>query len=290
MASLDLIDRLQRFERPSGPRGDVLDFLELSFSEVPFLSADDIAKRSGVSKATVVRAVQHLGYRGLKDLRAEVRTALYPRYDSPLERVRRREAPPISGIEGLVDTCRDVEVDNIRATFEMVDIESVGGLCARLVEAHRVWVYGMRFSYGLAFNLGLLLSQLLPDVQVVAGEGGTTADRFSMATPNDYAVVVGHARIGAEKVALMRYLKRREIRFSLITDLVHDEVVADAEFLFVCVTRTLTTFSSYASSYALIQFIATMLEAFMPTSVERLSESEIALKRLNAFHFRKGED
>lgn len=283
--ALSLVDRIESLGTLARAQKRVTDFFTLSYAELPFLSTSEVAKRAKVSKATVTRMAQQLGYGGIDELRDELRLALYTHTDAPAERVR---------LGGFQDTKRalavhkEQELHNVQATLDQLDTSTVQFLCERLVHAQRVWIYGQRFSYGLAFNLGLFLSQLLPAVYTVSGEAGTSADTFSMATSNDYVLLVAHRRVGREKALLVRLLADKGISYSVITDVDDPILFKDAEFILHTVTSGIGAFRCYASTYAVIQALASAVEVCAPTAVRRLTETEVALQRLNAFS-KKGE-
>jgi DNA-binding MurR/RpiR family transcriptional regulator len=257
--------------------------LEVSYAAVPFHTADQIALATGASKATVVRLVRRLGYEGLYDLRAQLRDALYDTGDSPVARFDRRQEGV--GLRTLLNRLGRQEARNIRSTVEMLDVVELQRLCSDLIRADTVWVFGQRFSHGIAFNLGLLLSQLLPRVQTVSGEGGALPDRLGAMRASDHLIIVAHKRVGAVKIALAEYARNRGTPYSLVTDLQDDvgNLVANAAHTLSSVTGMEGAFNSYAPSLVLAQVIAAVLERTAPTAPSRLTEAEVALQRFGSF-------
>jgi DNA-binding MurR/RpiR family transcriptional regulator len=259
----------------------VMAFFEFFYYDIPFFSVDDIASRSGVSKATVVRAIQRLGYTSFDELKNEVREALYSSPESPAQRSLKR--PSSLTIEAIVNAHRERELENLQETYRQLDYRTLAGLCESLIAAERVWVYGQRFSYGLAFGLGLFLSQLLPAVFTVSGEAGTLADSLSSAQTSDHVVIIAHRRIGAEKAALINLLIRKKVPYSLITDLQDHPICEKATHIVHAVTTSVGAFNLYSSSYSIIQAIASILEICAPSAKRRLTETEIAFQHLGTF-------
>lgn len=277
------LHKLRTAEGLSAAQRGVAEFLEASFKDVPFLSTADIAERTGVSKATVVRAVQKLGFSGLDEVKEALRRALYEHAQSPAERalvaVQAEDATP----ERLLAALRTREVENVDRTLAGLDPAIVTALCGRLVSARRVWVCGFRHSHPAAQQLGFMLLQLLPDVMTV-GMNEAAADVFSMATPQDYVLIVAHTRVARQKIRLRKYLEARGIPYSLITERVDALPDNQAEFILLGRTEATGAFRSYTAFISIANVIARFLEVYSPMATARLSETEVALGRFAVLH------
>jgi len=280
---LDLVDRIHSARPLPDAQERVARHLEVHYEELPFESAHRLAQAAGVSKATVIRLVQHLGYAGLDDLRDVVREALYSRSDSPAARYE--ALTNTRDVGHILEEFRRHEQRNLRRTLERLEPDRVHALCSDLIRARCVWVFGQRFSYGIAFNLALLLAQVLPQVENVAAEGGTLADRAAAMTREDHLLIVAHRRVGADKARLAAYARARDIPYTLITDMTSDAegLLAGARHVLTSCTDAYGVFNSYAPTYGIVQAIASVLELLAPGAPGRLTEAEIALRSFRAF-------
>lgn len=283
MPPLDLVARIRDARPLPTTQERVARYLEVSYAAVPFHTADEIALAAGASKATVVRFVRRLGYQSLHELRAQLRDALYGTGDSPVTRLDRRQEA--IDLRTLLTRLGRQETRNIQSTVESMDVAELRGLCWDLIRADTVWVFGQRFSHGIAFNLGLLLSQLLPRVQIVSGEGGVLPDRFGSMRPDDHLIILAHKRVGAVKIALAEYARDRGTPYSVLTDLEDDVggLVRHATHTLRSVSGTVGAFNSYASTIVVAHAIAAVLERTAPTAPSRLTEAEVALQRFGSF-------
>ncbi len=278
---VQVIPKLQELTDLPHALQQVASFLELHYYDVPFMTVEQIAEGSRTSKATVVRLLQRLGYEGFAELRDELRADLYR--GSPA--VRLQEVAPYASrdVSRIIDDYREQERRNISRTFDAIDPSAIAALCNALIAAEHVWVYGQRFSYGLAFNLGLFLSQLLPKVTTVSGAGGTSADTLASIRPADHMIIVAHKRIGAEKARLVNFLVSRGVPFSVLTDSPEHASFRDAKHVLCAFTDAVGVFNCYASTYLIIQAIASTLELTAPSASRRLADAEVALQRLESF-------
>lgn len=281
MPLIQFIPKLQKLTGLPHALQQVASFLELNYYDVPFMTVERIAKGSHTSKATVVRLLQRLGYESFAELRDELRDDLYR--GSPA--VRLHEVMPHASRDAsrILDDYKNQERRNLSFTLDAIDPSIVAALCETLIAAKHVWVYGQRFSYGFAFNLGLFLSQLLPNVTTVSGVGGTSADTFAHVTTTDHVLIVAHKRIGAEKAMLVDFLTSRGVSFSVLTDSPDYPKFKDAKHILRAFTDAVGVFNCYASTYLLIQAIASTLELTAPSASSRLADAEVALQRFRSF-------
>lgn len=288
-----LARRLRDLGPLRGARARVAAFLSRDPARLAFLSLGEIAAEAHVGKATVSRFVQDLGYADFSEMRGELRRDLYGESVSPARRHAASESTRDDARMDAIDAARVAPLlerhaerarANVQATLAAVDADEVAALCCDLVAAHRVWVYGQRLSYGVAFNLALHLQQLLPDVRLVDGAGGTTPDEVSDVRATDHVLIVAHARAGSDKVALARYLGTHGVAFSLLTDLGDDaELVVGAQHVLRSSTRGSGSFNDYTSSVSLAQALVATLEATAPTARSRLVQVESTLHAFAAF-------
>lgn len=281
MPSVQIIPKLQKSVDLPQALQQAASFLELHYYDVPFMTVEQIAEGSHTSKATVVRLLQRLGYESFAELRDELRADLYQ--GSPAVRLHEVASHASRDVSSILDNYKNQERRNLSLTLDAINPDVVAALCETLITAKHVWVYGQRFSYGFAFNLGLFLSQLLPNVTTVSGTGGTGADTFAHTTPADHVLIVAHKRIGAEKGMLVDYLTSRGVSFSVLTDSPDHPKFKDAKHILRAFTDAVGVFNCYASTYLLIQAIASTLELTAPSASSRLTDAEIALQRFRSF-------
>lgn len=288
-----LARRLRDLGPLHGARARVAAFLAHDPARLAFLSLGEIAAEAHVGKATVSRFVHDLGYADFSEMRSQLRRDLYGESTSPAKRHAasgsasddtRIDQIDAARVAPLLERHAERASANVQATLADVDAEEVAALCRDLVAAQRVWVYGQRLSYGVAFNLALHLQQLLPDVRLVGGTGGTTPDEVSDVRSGDHVLIVAHARAGSDKAALARYLGTHGVAFSLLTDLADDaELVAGARQVLRSRTRGSGSFNDYTSSVSLAQALVAALEATAPTARSRLVQVESTLHAFAAF-------
>ena len=284
MPPITIVHRMRDARPFRGAQARLASYLEREYAQVPFVSMGDIATACEVGKATVSRFVQRLGYEDFGQMKEELRAELYASPTSPVERHAKSVRP--GDVRTVLAEHRAQELANVDATLDAIDSEVVSRFCADLARANRVHVFGQRFSYGVGFNLALLLQQLLPDVRVVDGAAGTLADAVSGFAPADHVILVAHKRVASVKDRLATLLAERSIPFSLITDLPpgsRSGSFRHARHVLHARTEGVGAFNTYVSTMAVAHAVAAALEQVSPTARHRLTESELALSQFDVF-------
>jgi DNA-binding MurR/RpiR family transcriptional regulator len=113
-------------------------------TSVPFYSVPQLARRVGVSEATVVRFAQRLGYPGFSELKIELVEMLQSRLDTGTGEADEHLA------DDILASVANLEVTNIGRTVESLDRRIYTEVAESLFSAERVHTFGMGVSALLA--------------------------------------------------------------------------------------------------------------------------------------------
>jgi len=122
----------------------IADYLLEHLTSVPFFSVPELARRVGVSEATVVRFAQRLGYPGFSELKMEL-----------VEMLRNRlggggaDAEEVVA-DDLLASVAQLEITNIGRTVESLDRRQFSQIAEDLFAARHVYAFGMGVSAILA--------------------------------------------------------------------------------------------------------------------------------------------
>ena len=146
---LDHVDELPPQQRA------IADYLLEHLDTVPFLSVPALARRVGVSEATVVRFGQRIGFSGF----AELKTALVELLQERLG-VETDEHGVADFGEDLLEAVASHETRNIRRTVDSIDRELFAAVAERVFAAGQVYTFGMGISAHLAELAAYTLVQI----------------------------------------------------------------------------------------------------------------------------------
>jgi len=280
---LTLIDRIGALKDVSATEARLTRYLSHAYSDVPFLSAAEIARRAGVSPATVSRFIRKLGYDDHGALKHNLQVELYSVATSPAERFKVRGELP--ALETVLDSYVRQVTHNVEVTLASLNLDELEQLCLDLLQAQRVFIMAQRVSFGPGWNLALTLGQLLPDVRAVEGARATLADEFSAFRSNDYVLILALTRIGTDIRHAVEYLQRRGVPYGVVTNLSSESarsMFQGAQTLFVR-TQGVTAFGDMVPLLALTQLVTIAVERVAPTAHTCLTDGEVAYKAFATF-------
>lgn len=121
----------------------IADYLLEHLQAVPFLSIPELARRTGVSEATVVRFAQRIGFSGFGELKAALVELLQ-------SRLATAEGQPEELCEDMLDTVAALEISNIERTIDTVDRAAFASVADAVFAAEHTYTFGMGVSAHLA--------------------------------------------------------------------------------------------------------------------------------------------
>lgn len=184
--------------------------------EAYFLSSRELAKRYNVDAATVVRAIQDLGYERFADFAADLREH-FVRQITPyavLEAATRKRRSVADHVHGGLE--RDVE--NLRILKSTLQTERVVELAARMHRSRRILVVGVDLAASLAWFLAYGLAPLGFAAEAPVGSAGNLQHKIDVLTRDDLVIAMSFGRCLRETVESVRRAHDRRVPTFGITD------------------------------------------------------------------------
>lgn len=176
----------------------VASFIMDHFDDLMSYNSAELARLSGVSKATVSRLFKRLGYDRFKEMRDEVRTLR----QSGMPLTENRDA-----VQGNTLLARHYkqEMANLTQWVNALDAVQFADVVQALGAAQRVFILGLRNSAPVALHLRQQLMQIRGQVSLMPQPGQTLAEELVDITPQDVVVVVAFVVVHGSSA---RYWKR----------------------------------------------------------------------------------
>ncbi|KOF19018.1 DNA-binding protein [Ensifer adhaerens] len=226
------------------------DFLCDFPGEVASYSAQELAALAHVSKATVSRFIQRLGYENYEEARRHARAD-----KQTGSRLFLATSADTAGEQSVTAHVAQ-GVANIEATFLAISETQINTASAALLKARKVWVIGFRASHSFATYLQWQLTQVIENISAIPGGGQTLGEHLVSFTPDDVVIVFGLRRRIALMDALLNQVEKSGARLLYITD-EGVPFLSQAEWHFRCQTLAPGPLFNHVSVMALCHLLTT---------------------------------
>lgn len=186
--------------------------------EVAFLSAAELARRLGLSDATVIRAARSLGYSGLPELKRELMEVVRSRMSPARQAERSLEAMSADGA-GVVDIVLDLQIAALEETRGLLSRGAFARALDILAAAGRIHVLGFGPAGAVADYMRTRLVRLGRDALAATQSGFLLAESLLAIRSGDVLVVLSHSRHSRDVETAMEHAARLQVPVILLSDL-----------------------------------------------------------------------
>lgn len=226
------------------------DFILDHMSDLAVYNASELARLSGVSKATVSRLFRRLGFQDSAEVREHARA------------LRSLGAPlggpgASAGTPSRLAAHAEAEHDNLRRLLVTLEDGRLDA-AARLVQsAQNVVIVGLRNSYPLALHLRQQLVQARDHVRLAPLPGQSLGEELAGLGPRDVVVLMGFRRRVSGFGDIVAAIRSREVPLVLIADSSARKYSDQATHWLECPVDSVSAFDSYATAMSLMNLLAT---------------------------------
>lgn len=204
-------------QTPSGKR--VAGWLLNHAAQIPFETADSIARATGTSGITVGRYLRKLGYRNLEDVKSSLREQPQAPYqpwgiNERLDSWQQQRGLPDRARQSLA-----LELDAINHVYQLAQGEAFRRVAGRLASADAVFILGIQSTRGIANAFFSHLEYLRPRVSYAEGLSGSWLESLNSEYARPYVVVTDTRAYSTVARQYCRVASSRGIRLALVTDL-----------------------------------------------------------------------
>ena len=230
----------------------VADFIFASIDDLMSYNSAELARLSGVSKATVSRLFKRLGYPSYRDMRDEMRTLR----QSGMPLTDSRDA-----VQGNTVLSRHYkqEMANLTQWINQIDGTQFGALIAALNQARQVRLLGFRNSYPVALHLRQQLIQVRAGVMIMPQPGQTLAEELVDLTAQDVVIFVAFRRRPRMAKAILMQLQSLGVPVLLICEPQAQTLIPLATWHLAAPLDSVSAFDSYSSAMSLANLLSNAL-------------------------------
>jgi DNA-binding MurR/RpiR family transcriptional regulator len=214
---MDALFSLMEKQYPTFSKGQrrIAEYIFNSYDDAAFMTAAKLGKRVGVSESTVVRFAYMLGLDGYPALQEALQDLIRHRLTS-VQRIRLAANIPQ---QDVLKTVLTSDMNNIRATIDMIDNDSFEGAINATLRARRIYVLGIRSAMALAQSLTYYLDYVCDNVMFVNGAVQDIHERMLRVGPQDVCFGISFPRYSARTVDAMKYAKSKGATLIALTDM-----------------------------------------------------------------------
>ncbi|MBN3265730.1 MurR/RpiR family transcriptional regulator [Pectobacterium brasiliense] len=250
---MQIDERLRdRYGELSPQEQRVADFIFDHFDDLISYNSAELARLSGVSKATVSRLFKRLGYPSYRDMRDELRTLR----QSGMPLADNRDA-----VQGNTLLARHYkqEMANLTQWINQIDPVQFGAVIQALMQAQRLCLIGLRNSYPVALHLRQQLLQIRQQVTLLTQPGQTLSEELVDLTAQDVVIVVAFRRRPRLIQPLLLQLQKRGVPVLLLCEPQVSTLMSLATWSLCVPLDSVSAFDSYSSAMSLVNVISNAL-------------------------------
>jgi len=161
-------------------------FLLDNWAEIPLLSIEAIAKKSGVSMASITRLTRRLACKGFYDFKSQIKSEHMHDIINPVERFFSISSD-LSGKKSLIKAARQ-DVKNINRLLATVSEETFLKLVAAIEKARRVHTFGVGISALFSNLTAYTFNQIQKDTHSL-DEGHMPVDEKILSIQKDEVII-----------------------------------------------------------------------------------------------------
>ncbi len=180
--------------------------------ELASYSAQELAALAHVSKATVTRFIQRLGYENYEEARRHARAE--KQTGSRLFLTTTADASTDQSVKAHVAQ----GIANLEATFLTISDNQIEAAAQAMMQARKVWVLGFRSSQPFASYLQWQLTQVIEDIIAIPGPGQTLGEHLVSLREDDVVVFFAMRRRIAQLDAILAQIRKAKVKLIYITD------------------------------------------------------------------------
>jgi DNA-binding MurR/RpiR family transcriptional regulator len=230
----------------------IADYLVNHLDEVPFLAVPELAELIEVSEATIVRFAQSLGFRGYRDLKVEL--LQLPNATSP--GVKAEPSAPY-GQRNMLRSVARLEMDNIRATIDLISVQTLEHVADLIHHAEHTYVFGMGVSAPLAVMARYILIEVGVRCSVLSTDFTSPEEQLFALRSGDLLIGFSLPNYSRQTLGLLKGAKERGATTVTITDSLASPAAAIAAWTLPVRTHNMMFTNAVAAVIVVLNAIAT---------------------------------
>ncbi|TKI03317.1 MurR/RpiR family transcriptional regulator [Martelella alba] len=240
------------YARLSPQEQRIAGFIIDNLDDMTSYNSAELARLSGVSKATASRLFRRLGYANYRQVRDELRTLR----QSGMPVVDRGDA---TRGDTLLARHYKQEMFNLAQWVNGLDSGQFAEAIRAMGRARRLCLVGLRNSYPVAMHLRQQLQHIRDQVGLLPQPGQTLAEEIVDLGVLDLMIVVAFRRRSGHIAPLLTQLRNRRVPVLLLSEPQARSLTSLVRWHFTVPLDSVSAFDAYSSAMSLVSLISNAL-------------------------------
>ncbi len=235
----------------------IATYILKEYSQVGFMSIEELSSMAGASKATVVRFSRRLGFSGFNELKKAIQSELRRRL-SPYEKIATTDLDR-APIENQLKLLAQNEINNLKNTLSGIE-----------EEIHK-WVESIRLArniyfggFGATKHVVSLMQYTISVLQkkptwLLTGSVSDFSFNIKLMDSADVLIVMTFPPYSKEIEYMVDYADERKVRTLLVTDSIECPIYSRAYSVIVCENNSLLFGNSFVGPVAVAEMIGNFI-------------------------------
>lgn len=257
----------------------VADYIINHYTEVGFMTVEQLSKKVGTSTTSIMRLMSNVGYSG------------YSEFQKKLHVVLKEKATPQMRLEENLKNHRhgeawmrhyNLQMDQIQQAIDQ-NLESSLTDAIHLIKASQhIYCTSVRSGLPVAQYLTHNLNRMLGHTRMTLADSSDWVDDVIGMTENDLIIAVSYARYGKRLIQYVDQAKQKGAKVLAITDNYSSPIIPYADVVLTCSANSIASHNSLVSTIFIVDYLIGTLSMEQSDSVsERLKEVGEILKDID---------
>ncbi len=229
------------------------------YEDAAFLTSTQLAHKSGVSDATVIRFSGFLGFDRYADMQGELRKLVRGKLSQIDRLADDRQDESQSGMMQTASHLMKSDMQNIEKTLSEMNENLLKSVVDVIDGASRVYVIGSRSAYGLAHYFSCSLAWIKENVYPLDGTSSPIFDRMVYAKPDDVAIAISFPPYPRATIQLLQCARDLGTQTIAITDSMNSPLAENATYCLKVYNELLSYADSVAPAMSVLTVLLTMI-------------------------------
>lgn len=260
-------------------------FIQESYDNAAFMTANVMGKTVGVSESTVVRFAVELGFAGYPEMQKAMQEMVLNRLTSVQ---RMGVANERIGDQDVVSMVLHSDADKLRQTAEMLDRADFQSSVDAILEAKRIYIIGVRSASALANFLGYYLNFMFNNVHIITASGASEMfEKVVGINQEDVVIAISFPRYSSATVKGVQYCRSTGATVVGLTDSRQSPLGQNSDYVLVAKSDMLSLVDSLVAPLSVVNaLIVSLASSKKQTLAETFSTLERFWEEYNIYEKR----